>query len=251
MPSELLYLAPIIFVAGFMDAIAGGGGLITVPAYLFAGVPPVLTLGTNKFVMTTGTIVSVTRYILHGRVLWPVALVGIPCSLLGASLGASTVVHLPPAYVRSIILLLLPAAAFFTLARPRTESPPLLHWRSHRLWMIIPALSLALGWYDGFFGPGTGSLLMLALHGLAGLSLLQSAKVSRVLNLASNIAALVVFVAHRQVLYTLAFPLALVSVAGYYCGSHFALHSGERFIRAILMTAIALLLAFIAWESLQ
>lgn len=250
MSSELLYLFPVVFAAGFMDAIAGGGGLLTIPAYLFAGIPPAFALGTNKFVMTSGITVSVARYILDRRVVWPVALVGIPCSLIGAAYGAHTVATLSQDYVRSAILIFLPLAALLTLFRPRTETaPPQLHWRSARLWILIPLLSVAIGWYDGFFGPGTGSLLMIALHGLAGLSLLQSAAVSRILNLTSNASALVAFVVYQKVIYALALPLAVASIAGYYCGSHYAIRNGERLIRPMLLLAIALLMIFVAWES--
>ncbi len=246
---SLLFI--VVFVAGFVDAIAGGGGLITVPAYLLAGVPPIFTLGTNKLVSTAGTIVSAIKFILHRRVIWTVAIVGIPCSLSGAAIGAHMVAILPQTYVRSIILICLPIAAALTLMpRPRHQTTHLLHWRSQRLWFVVPLLSGAIGWYDGFFGPGTGSLLMLALYGLTGMSLSHAAGVSRLFNLASNVAALMIFVLHRKVIYLLALPLAVASIAGHYCGSHLAIRKGDGLIRIMLIVTVSLLMIFLVRESI-
>ncbi len=247
--AQLLWLFPVIFVASVIDAIAGGGGLITIPTFLLTGLPPTVALGTNKFVMTTGTIVSAVRYVLHGRVLWRIAAAGIPCSLLGSALGAHAVSQLSPSYVRGTILILLPIAAAFTLLpRPKHHVSLPLHWRSLRLWLTIPFIGLGIGWYDGFFGPGTGSLLILALYGISRISLLHSVAVGRLFNLASNIAALAVFMWHDQVRYALALPLAIACIAGNYVGSHFALRRGDRLIRITLAFAVTMLMLFLGWQ---
>lgn len=246
----LFYLLPIVFIAGFVDAIAGGGGLITVPAYMIAGLPPALLLGTNKCVSTMGTIVSAGKYIHSGRILWPVAIVGIPCALIGSVIGAHTVALLDATVVRKVILIALPIAAILTLTpKPHGHIEDDIGWNSPRLWTLIPIISLALGWYDGFFGPGTGSLLILAMYGLAGMSLIHSAAVGRVFNLVSNIGALVTFMWYGQVWYKLALPLGVASIAGHWCGSHLALKRGHGVIRGMLALTCALLIATLIWQS--
>lgn len=246
----LLFLMPTVFIAGFIDAIAGGGGLITVPAYMIAGLPPALLLGTNKCVSTMGTIVSAGRYIHSGRILWPVAIVGIPCALLGSALGAHTVALLDASIVRKIILIALPIAAALTLApKPHGHIADDIDWKSLRLWVLIPIISLALGWYDGFFGPGTGSLLILAMYGIAGMSLIHSAAVGRVFNLVSNVGALVTFMWYGQVWYKLALPLGVASIAGHWCGSHLALKRGQGVVRGMLAFTCALLFAYLIWQN--
>ncbi|MBI2344315.1 MAG: TSUP family transporter [Deltaproteobacteria bacterium] len=245
----LVALIPTVFVAGFVDAIAGGGGLITVPAYLLAGIPPTFLLGTNKCVSTIGTMASTARYILGRRMVWPVVMVGIPCTLVGAAFGAHTVALLPQEYVRTVIFVALPIAAGLTLApRPKHISAHLVTWRSPRLWWSVPIIGLSIGWYDGFFGPGTGSFLILAFYGLTHLPLLNAAAVGRLFNLASNAAALVTFILHGKVLYTLALPLALAGIAGQYCGSHLAIRRGDRLVRGMLMAVCAMLLLFLIWR---
>ncbi|MDP2600204.1 MAG: TSUP family transporter [Deltaproteobacteria bacterium] len=249
---SLLYLAPVVFIAGFIDAIAGGGGLLTLPSYLIAGVPPVFALGTNKFVSTAGTIVSTGKYIFHKRMLWPVVWVGLPCSLIGSVLGAHTVALLKPEIIRTVILVALPVAAALTLMpKPKGHKEEILHWRSPRLWVAVPLISLALGWYDGFFGPGTGTLLMLALYGIGQLSFLHSAATARFFNLVSNAGALVTFLFYKKVVFSLALPLSLASIAGHYIGSHLAIKKGAGLVRGMLMASCTILFAYLLWEQLR
>lgn len=249
MDATVLCLIPAIFIAGFVDSIAGGGGLIAVPTYLIAGIPPTLALGTNKCVSAMGTAVSVGRYMHSGRILWPVAIVGIPLSLLGAALGARSILLFDQDVVRKIILIILPIAAALTLLpKPHGHVEDPLTWRSLRLWMAIPPISLALGWYDGFFGPGTGSLLILALYGLAGISLIHSAAVGRLFNLISNIGGMVTFMMQGQVLYKIVIPLGLASIAGHWCGSHLAIKRGAGVVRGMLGVTCALLFIYLLWS---
>ena len=249
---SLLYLAPVVFIAGFIDSIAGGGGLLTLPSYLIAGVPPALALGTNKFVSTAGTIVSTGKYIFHKRMLWPVVWVGLPCSLFGSVLGAHAVALLKPEIIRTVILVALPVAAALTLMpKPKGHKEIVIHWRSPRLWAAVPLISLTLGWYDCFFGPGTGTLLMLALYGIGHLSFLHSAATARFFNLVSNAGALVTFLFYEKVVFSLALPLSLASIAGHYCGSHLAIKKGAGLVRGMLMASCTILFAYLLWEQLR
>ncbi|MBI4125501.1 MAG: TSUP family transporter [Deltaproteobacteria bacterium] len=247
--ADLLFLAPVIFVAGFIDSIAGGGGLLTVPAYLIAGIPPTQTLGTNKFVSTVGTFVSTGRYVLNKRVLWPVALVGVPFSLAAAAAGANFVAIIPDALVAKIIIVALPVAAAFTLIpKPKGHREIPIRWKSLRLYTIIPLITVTLGGYDGMFGPGTGSLLLLCLYGVARLNFLHAAATARFFNLLSNLAALVAFLSHGAVLFGIGIPLALFSMGGHYLGSHLALKHGDRLVRIMLAVALTLLLSYLLWK---
>lgn len=248
----LLWLIPVVFLAGYIDSIAGGGGLLTVPAYLAAGIPAQFTLGTNKMVSSLGTIVSTLKYIRGGLMLWPVVIVGIPCSLLGSSLGAHWVANLPEATVRSVILFTLPIAAALTLLpKPKAAQRPEYSWHSLQLWTLIPLITFAIGWYDGMFGPGTGSLLILALFGIAKLPLLRCAAVGRLFNLTSNVAAMVTFILHGHVLYHLVIPLAAAGMAGHYLGSKRAIAKGDAVVRPMLLFACALLFAYLLWQHMR
>ncbi|PIR21070.1 MAG: hypothetical protein COV45_02770 [Deltaproteobacteria bacterium CG11_big_fil_rev_8_21_14_0_20_47_16] len=248
----IVYLLPIVFVAGFIDSVAGGGGLITVPAYLIAGFPPATLLGTNKCVSTMGTVVSASKYIHSGRILWPVAIIGIPCSLIGSVWGAHTVALLDASIVRKIILVALPLAAAITLIpKPHGHIETDIGWRSLRLWILIPIISFGLGWYDGFFGPGTGSLLIMLMYGIAGMSLIHAAAVGRLFNLVSNASALFTFMWHGQVWYKAALPLGIAGIAGHWCGSHLAIKRGHGMVRGMLVVTCGLLFAYLIWQQFK
>ncbi|MBI4239207.1 MAG: TSUP family transporter [Deltaproteobacteria bacterium] len=248
--TQLFWLCPVVFVAGFIDAIAGGGGLLTVPAYLLAGLPPVSLLGTNKFVSTLGTLISTGKYMWSGRMHWPAALIGLPATLIGAMYGAHTVTHLDPAIVRSVILVALPIAAILTLLpKPRMlNTHAAATWTTPRLWWTVIPVAVLLGWYDGFFGPGTGTILVLLLYSIVRLPFLQAAAVARFFNLVSNAGALVTFVWNDQVLYRIGLPLAAASIAGHYCGSHLALRRGDGFVRAMLAVSCSLVVVYLLWQ---
>lgn len=241
------WLFPTVFLAGFVDSIAGGGGLITMPAYLIAGFPAQALLGTNKFISCVGTAASTARYIHSRRMHWPSVWLGLPCTCLGAMLGAHTAARFDPAQIKRIVLVMLPIAAALVLVprRQHTEivaPPPLSSWR----WRVgLPLVASALGWYDGVFGPGAGTLIVLGLHGIVRLPFLQSAAVARMLNFFTNAAALITFAWYGQVWYAVGIPLALAGIAGHGVGSHIALQRGTGFIRGMLALACALLVIYL------
>lgn len=247
---SLFLLAPVVFIAGFIDSIAGGGGLLTVPAYLIVGIPPILTLGTNKFVSAAGTLVSTGKYIAHGRMLWPVAIVGVAFNLIGSVIGAHWIAQCDQELVRRIILVALPVAAVLVLIpKPRHHHEAVLGWRSWRLWVLVPPIAGALGWYDGVFGPGAGSLLLLALYGIAELSFLHAAATARWFNLVSNLGSLATFLFHHQVIFSLALPLSLFGIAGHWCGSHIAIKRGDGIVRTMLLISCTLLFGYLLWNQ--
>lgn len=247
---SFLLLGGLVFVAGFIDAIAGGGGLITLPALLLCGVPTELVLGTNKFVSTIGTCFSTARYCFSKRVVWRVCLLGAGFSLLGSSCAAKYVSQLPASTIASIIMVLLPlAAGSVLLPKKKTHD---LHAAQHswQFFVLVPLITFALGAYDGGFGPGTGTLLALAFHGLLHLPLLQAAATARVFNLLSNIGALSTFMWLGKVDYKTALPLCVFGIAGHWCGAHTALKKGDHFVRQMLLASAGLLFAALLFKYL-
>ncbi len=240
--SEVIALCAFAFLAGLVDAVAGGGGLIQVPALfaLFPNLPPSLLLGTNKFSSLAGTTIATLRYSrsvpIGWRTVWPAAVV----AGVGALAGAKTVTLLDPSVLRPVLLLMLAAMTVYMLVRRKLgeSSGPAAAPAGTAMFVGVAAL---FGFYDGFFGPGAGSLLMFALVRWFGNDFLRAAATTKILNVTTNFCALMLFVATGNVLYAVALPMALCNVAGSYLGAHLAIRRGSRFIRAVfLMVVLAL-----------
>jgi uncharacterized protein len=235
----VLGLALVAFVAGAIDAIAGGGGLLTVPALLFTGLPTHLVLGTNKGQSVFGSLAAALRYrragLLALRTSWPSFVLGFVGSLVGAWL----VLLLAPAVLRPVVLVMLPAAAALVLVRPRgTTRPRKAHWGL--------AIALAIGAYDGFFGPATGTFLILAYVGLLGIPPTQASANAKVVNFASNLAAFMLFAARGVVVWHIALPMATGQIAGGWLGAHVALRAGDRLVRAaVAVIALAMVVKLV------
>jgi uncharacterized membrane protein YfcA len=241
------------FLAGFTDSVGGGGGLIQVPALLLLlpGAPIPVLFGTNKLASSMGTVAAVGRYArgleMDWRIIIPAAVASAGCSLL----GAHTVSAIRPATLRPVILVLLAAVALFT-------------WRARDFGTVHAprlaggvALAAAvatggvLGFYDGFFGPGAGSFFIFVFVGVFGFDFLAASAAGKVLNLGSNAAAAIYFMATGQVLYLAAIPMGLASVAGATLGSHLALTRGVRLIRTFFLVVVSVLIAKLAWDTFR
>ena len=220
------------FVAGFVDAIAGGGGLITLPALLAAGVPPVAALGTNKLQASFGTATAFATFVRAGRVDLRRFAAPAAAAFLGGAAGAITVQRIDSGFLAAIIPLLLIAMAIYFLVGPRMGEED----RHHLIGSFgLTALVAAIGFYDGFFGPGTGSFLTTALVALAGLGLVRAVAHTKLLNLASNLASLIAMIAGGQVLWLLGLAMAAASIAGGRVGAHAAIRFGGRAVRPLLV----------------
>lgn len=236
------------FVAGIIDSIAGGGGLITLPAILISGVPPHFALGTNKFAATIGTSVAVANFARSHLVQWRMALWGLGFTLAGSWAGAMLTQQFDSAQLGKILVLLLPFA-MLTILLPmkdsgKNQSLPC-DWR---FWILLPATCFVLGAYDGFFGPGTGSFLILAFYWMLGTGLLAASATAKVINLASNIGAFFVFLWNGQILWPLAFAMAAGSMLGNWLGSRLAIKIGPALVRKILLLSLLILLATLIWR---
>lgn len=236
-----LIVCPLVFLAGFVDSVAGGGGVISLPAYLIAGVPIKLAAGTNKFANGFGTALASYKYIASGNVGWLCALPAAVGSLLGACLGTSFAVYLDAEILQLVVLAALPIAAlvlFFARDFGRVEKPP----KSRRETLVLSGLiGLVIGLYDGLVGPGTGTFLAIGFSLVLGYTLLKSAGCAKIANLASNAASTVIFLIHGDILFPVGIPAMLCSMAGNYTGARFAIRGGSGKIRSIMFLVLALL----------
>jgi len=226
------------FGAGLVDAIAGGGGLLTVPALLAAGVPPLLTLGTNKAQSSVGTALATWRYGRAGLIAWRPLLPALAATALGAGLGTWAVQIIQVATLKLIIPVLMLAAIVYFLASPRMTDED-----AHQRISLTAYAGVAggMGFYDGFFGPGTGSIIAASLVGLVGMGLSRATGHTKALNLTSNLVSVGLFIAAGRVLWLVALVMGLANIAGAWVGSHFVLRHGARLIRPLLVVVSVLL----------
>lgn len=231
-----------------MDAISGGGGLLTIPALLLTGVPPHYALGTNKISACLGTAVSLVNFSKHGLVNWRLALWGIPFSLIGSWLGSLLALFLDSALLGKILVALLPVAMLATLMPSKKRETMPLDAHPLQFWLILPAICLSVGCYDGFFGPGTGSILILLLHWALFMNLIAASATAKAFNLASNVSAAISFAWHGTVIWTLGIIMGACFMIGNWAGSQFAIRAGNKAVRKFLIISLFLLMATLMWQ---
>lgn len=249
--SQYLLIGIMSFAAGFIDSIAGGGGLISLPAYISIGVPPHYALGTNKLSSTCGTSFATFRFFRHGSIDPRVALFSAVGALIGSPLGARLALIVDEGIIKILLIVLLPVVAFFVLFKKNfgiEDSSARLS--GIRIAVLSAAIGFGIGMYDGFFGPGTGTFLILAFTGLLGLSLVRASGNAKVVNLSSNVGALVTFLLSGRVFIVLGLIAAVFNVAGNWIGSGLAIKRGAKVIRPVFVVSISLLLAKILWDML-
>lgn len=235
------------FVAGLCDAIGGGGGLITVPALLAAGLPPQLALGTNKGQAVFGAITSAASYVARGAVDRPIAKLAFASGLVGSLVGARVLLLVRPEPLRPIVMALLVMALLLMLARPRPVAVEGGGSIAERRGVLVGAL-VGMGFYDGFFGPGTGAVLIVVFSRLGATSLVRASGNAKIVNLASNLAAVVVFATRGTVLWHLALPMAIANSGGSYIGARLAVKNGDRLVRAIVVVVVAATVLKLAFD---
>lgn len=237
------------FIAGVVDSIAGGGGLITLPSMLLMGVAPHYALGTGKFASSMGTCLALFNFARSNMVLWRVATMGVVFSLLGAYLGALLTLYIDSTAMGKILVALLPVGMLITLIpKKESQNTPVTNITGLRYWVFVPAVSLVVGCYDGFFGPGAGSFFILAFHWVLRMGLIQASATAKVFNLASNLGSLIAFLISGHVLFALAIPMAMASMGGNWLGSRMAIKAGAGMVRKYLLVSLTLLLATLVWR---
>jgi len=240
-----------VFLAGFMDSIAGGGGIISVPTYLlaFSGMPTYYALGTNKLSSCLGTVFSTARFMRSGLVNWPLAGPAALLSILGSVAGTWLQHHTPDIILKYLLLAVLPVVAFITLrTREWPDEPGRIDPHLQRL--IVWGAALVIGTYDGYYGPGTGTFLMIILIRLAKLDTRHAAGTVKVINLASNCGGLLSAVAAGYTLFGIGLIASLASIAGHYLGSGLAIKNGSRIVRPAVIVVLLLLTAKVGGELL-
>lgn len=236
-------LCALIFFAGFVDSIAGGGGLISLPAYFAIGLKPHMALATNKFSSSFGTLTSVIRYYKAGRINLRIGITAAIGALAGAVIGARLALWVSAGTIGTVMIVLVPAVLGFFLLQNRIMPPKeSAEDVSQRITKAF-AVGAVVGCYDGFFGPGTGVFLAIGFNALLRLDLVGSAANARFVNLASNVASLAIFLINQKVFFPLAFYTAAFGIAGNFIGSKLALEKGERIVKPLMVFVLILLLA--------
>lgn len=241
-PFTILILIFVFFIAGFIDSIAGGGGILTIPALFLAGIPPQTALGTSKFASTFGTGVAVINFAVNKKITYKVITHGILFSLAGALLGTKVILLINQAIAGKIIIFMLPFAIIATLLPQKAKPSGLDSLSAKDYYLKIPLICFVIGFYDGFFGPGTGSFLTLLFYLFTKMSLIGATANTKVFNLVSNAGGLVVFIISVKVLFILAIPLALANITGNFFGSKLAINKGDKIVKIFLLIIFIILM---------
>ncbi|WP_347270108.1 TSUP family transporter [Rhizorhabdus histidinilytica] len=241
-------LTVVAFIAGFIDAIAGGGGLLTVPAMLSAGVPPIATLATNKlqssFSSATATFNFSRKGLIDWRTYWPQVVM----ILILSGLGAWIVQSIKTDVLKLIVPVLLVAVAAYVLLSPRMSDEDVHHRLGTRGYLPVGG---AIGFYDGFFGPGTGSFFATSLVSLRGMGLIRATAHTKAFNFSSNFGSLIVFLSTGHAMILLGLCMAVGAASGAWTGSHTAIRFGAKVIRPVLVTICLALTAKLLWDALS
>lgn len=236
---QFVIVCPLVFLAGFIDAVAGGGGLISLPAYLICGLPVHNAIGTNKLSSCMGTAIATLRYHRDGFIPWKLAAGGIVCALIGSTLGAKLALLLDDRVLKIVMLIILPLTAAYVLrGKGLKDTAELERYSSKKIVLLSMAAALVIGVYDGFYGPGTGTFLMLILTGVAHMDLREANGMTKAINLTTNIAALAVYLVSGKILIALGLTAGLFSIAGNYLGARAFAAKGAKFVKPVILIVL-------------
>lgn len=235
---QFFIVCPLVFLAGFADAVAGGGGLISLPAYLMAGLPVHTAIGTNKLSSAMGTAMAVGRFSRQGYIPWKGAALYVACALVGSAGGARLALLLDDEVFRTLMLVILPLTALYLL-RSRRFGQAQAPYPPPKTLAIGVGIALGVGVYDGFYGPGTGTFLLLLLTAAAHMSLENANGIAKVINLTTNLTALVMFWVNGKVLLPLGLTAGVCSVAGNYLGTRFFDKGGAKAVKPVMLAVLA------------
>jgi uncharacterized protein len=247
---DLVIICALGFLAALVDAIAGGGGLISLPALLLVGVPPHLALGTNKFASTIGSLNSSIAFARSGKVFFSVVKWQIPFTFLGAGLGVWSVLHISSDFLTKAVPVLVLLVGFYTLFHKNLGLED--NFQGLTLWKrtIGFIFAFVIGFYDGFFGPGTGSFLIFAFITIYGFDFIVASANAKVLNFTSNLVSLILFAWSGKILYMYGIPMAFFMLLGSQVGTRLAIRNGSRLVKPIFVTMSLLVAAKLIYQSL-
>lgn len=239
----LLIVCPLVFLGGFVDSVAGGGGLITLPAYLMAGLGAHFAMGTNKVVNASGTLIASLRYFKGGKVELPPALISGAGALVGAGIGSKLALFIAEETLKTCMLVALPVVAVVLMVKKDfgKESEEKAQYSTRRMAIVSLLIGFVIGGYDGLVGPGTGTFMIMAFTAALGMDLLTASGCSKVANLASNISSAVLFAFSGKVMWVLVIPAAACNILGAICGTRYAMRGGSRKVRGMIFIVLGLL----------
>ena len=241
-------VCPLVCLAGLIDSIAGGGGLISLPAFLLAGLPAHNAIATNKLSSTIGTTVSTARFAKNGYMKLKLILPCIVFSLIGSVTGANLSLLVSDALLKKVMLVVLPIVALTVFLERKNDLPEDGVPITPRIYVISMIAALIIGIYDGFYGPGTGSFLLLIFTSIAKTDVHTATGTTKALNLTSNVAALFTFILHKQEVYPLGLTAGLFCLAGHYIGSGMVTKNGMKVVRPVILIVLVLLFLKIIFE---
>ena len=248
---HFLIVCPLVGIAGFVDSIAGGGGLISLPAYLISGLPVHTCIATNKLSSSMGTAVATGKYALSGYIDWHLAVFCAAASLAGAALGANIALLIGDGTFRMLMLVILPLTALYVFKKKNLFSGEDRKELSFLHTVILSSIiAFALGLYDGFYGPGTGTFLILLLTRFAHMELHRANGITKVINLSSNVSSLSVYLLNGQVLMPLGLCAGAFSILGNYLGSRCFTSKGAAIARPIILLVLLVFFARTALEMM-
>ncbi|MGJ6981171.1 sulfite exporter TauE/SafE family protein [Aestuariimicrobium soli] len=246
----LLVLAA--FVAGWVDAVVGGGGLIQLPSLLI-GLPADTSVaaisGTNKVSSAAGTLTATATYLRKVSVDWKAAVPLMVLAYLGSTIGARLVNFLPKQAFTPIVLAALVGVGIYTVRKPTLGLHHQVRWTGWRGAAVAAAIGLVVGLYDGFLGPGTGSFFVIALVGLLGYGFLQASVLAKLANLTTNVAAIAVFSIQGVIIWKLALMMAAANLTGGFIGAQMAVRHGSGFVRKVFLAVVGLLVVKLAYDT--
>ena len=247
--SEWFLLGSGAFLAGLIDAVVGGGGLIQLPLLLavFPNSPIPVLFGTNKIASICGTSSAALHYSRKVDIPYQQVMPAALAALSGSAFGAAVVSFLPNQALRPMVLLMLLVVGTYTYLKPDFGSNSA-HFHVKRPLLLAGMIGVSLGFYDGFFGPGTGSFLIFAFVRLFGMDMLHASASAKIINLATNLGALAYFLLHHGVMWEIGLLMALANIAGAQVGTHLAVRHGNRFIRYLLLLVVSVLILKLGWD---
>lgn len=245
--SQALIIFPLIFLAGFIDSVAGGGGLISLPAFLIAGVPMHVAMGTNKLSSSIGSLSASLTFFLHKKIWLKFAFVAAFFAFIGSTLGSFIALHVDASTLEHILIFIIPIMAVIIL---RKKAEHVFKENETIPWIKISLIGFFVGMYDGFIGPGTGTLLIIGFVSVIHMNYTQASANAKIVNLASGLGALLIFGLDGQVDLILGIWAALFATLGNVLGSHLAIKWGKRLIQPLLVVVLFLLLAKLVMDRI-
>lgn len=242
-----LIICPLVFLAGFIDAIAGGGGLISLPAYIISGLHVHNAIATNKLSSMMGTTIATAKYIKSSFVPWKYVVPAVLAAFIGSSTGSSIALLVNDRAFKLLMLLIIPFVAYHVI-RTKSFSDSAPEITGPKAYLLVVGIALAVGLYDGFYGPGTGTFLILLLTGIVHMKLTSANGLCKIINLTTNVSAFAVFLLHGAVMIKLGLIAGAFNIAGNYLGATLFTRDSARFTRPVILIILTIFFVKIITE---